>query len=85
MKKILLAFACAALVAGSAAAQTYERERHDDGDRGRGGDVSRAIVGGAVRAQEGRSVDRDDDCRIVIEHHRTVDGGVVEERHRECD
>jgi len=88
MKKLLLATALLGVCASGAMADDYrDRGDRDRGDRDRGGilDVPGAIIGGTVRALEGRSIERDGDCRIVIERRRSRDGDIVETRRRECD
>jgi hypothetical protein len=80
MKTLFLATLIGLLATCASFAQ--ERER---GDRDRGADVPGRIIGGILRQFEGRSLDREGPCRVIIERWRAPDGDIVEERHRECD
>jgi hypothetical protein len=78
MTKLSIAAALAIVFASSAWAQDYRRGEQRDRDIG-------GVPGSVIRGLEGRTHDRDDDCRTVIERHQRPDGDIVEERHRECD
>ena len=90
MKMILLALTTTIFCSGVAMAQDrdrdFDRDRGERHERDRGPEnIPGAIIGGTVRALVGRDVNRDGDCRVIVERYRERDGDIVERRHRECD
>jgi hypothetical protein len=84
MKAIFAVCLLAGMTATATFAQDYGRQEEKERSS-RASDAPAGIIQDTEGALEGRSVESDGDCRVVVERYRDANGDIVEERHRECD